>query len=199
MKTFKQVLVFFFCLCISVSSFAQEKAGNAVQGSYKTIYDMLKDVPGLEVKTSNGRGNSITVRGISTLMGSGQPLFVVDGSIYSGDISNLNPQDIDGISVLKDAASTTAYGTQGANGVIVVTTKKGTTNTGSAAVTSHNESAYTYFIDHKTPLKVFGLNDEVIIEGVIQKQKGDSLVFTKKRKDFMVAVSSIKRVEMVPQ
>ena len=199
MKTLKQVLAFSFCLCISTGMFAQEKTNNAIQGSYKTIYDMLKDVPGLEVKTNNGRGNSITIRGIATLMGSGQPLFVVDGSIYNGDISNLNPQDIDGISVLKDAASTTAYGTQGANGVIVITTKKGTGVSNTASVTNHAESAYTYFIDHKTPLKVFGMNDEVIIEGIIQKQKGDSLVFSKKRKDFLVAVSSIKRVEMIPQ
>jgi hypothetical protein len=49
------------------------------------------------------------------------------------------------------------------------------------------------------PLKVYDLNDAVIIEGVIQRQKGDSLVFIKKRKDFLIAISAIKRVEMIPQ
>ena len=68
-----------------------------------------------------------------------------------------------------------------------------------ASATQHTESAYTYFIDHKTPLKVFDMNENVIVEGIIQKQKGDSLVFVKKRKDFMVAISSIKRVEMVKE
>lgn len=202
MKTLRYFSMAVLCCvlaAVTTKVTAQAKATTAVQGTYKTIYDMLRDVPGLEVKTSNGRGNSVIVRGISTFTGSSVPLYVVDGSIYSGDISNLNVQDIDGITVLKDAASLTAYGTQGSNGVILITTKKGVTNTNNASVSNHTESAYTYFIDHKTPLKVYDLNDAVIIEGVIQRQKGDSLVFIKKRKDFLIAISAIKRVEMVPQ
>jgi TonB-dependent SusC/RagA subfamily outer membrane receptor len=203
MKMLKHLAAYAVC-CISlagsINASAQAKAQAPAQGTYKSIYDMLKDVPGLEVQAnSGGRGGTITVRGVSSLKAQGQPLFVVDGSIYSGDISSLNPQDIDNIVVLKDAASTTAYGTQGAFGVISITSKKGTSGVRAVNAESHTESAYTYFIDHKTPLKVFGMNDEVIVEGVIQKQKGDSLVFTKKRKDFLVAVSNIKRVEMIPQ
>ena len=202
MQTFKHIVSVFLCSCfvlISANTFCQAKATNANQGTYKSIYDMLKDVPGLEVQTSTGRGGSVKVRGTGTLLGSSAPLFVVDGTIYSGDISDINPQDVDGISVLKDAASATAYGSRGANGVIVITTKKGYKPSNTAEVSSHAESAYTYFIDHKTPLKVFDMNEAVIIEGVIQRQKGDSLVFIKKRKDFLVAISSIKRVEMIPQ
>ncbi|NCI49677.1 TonB-dependent receptor plug domain-containing protein [Sediminibacterium roseum] len=202
MKTFRSIAAGFLCIALVLvagKSSAQAKATTAIQGTYKTIYDMLRDVPGLEVKTSNGRGNSVIVRGISTLTGSSVPLFVVDGTIYSGDISNLNVQDIESVNVLKDAASLTAYGTQGANGVIQITTKKGSNASSAASVSSHTESAYTYFIDKKTPLRVYGHDDKVIIEGVIEKQRGDSLIFIKRRKDFPVAISSVKRVEMIPQ
>ncbi len=198
MKTIKQFAVLILCIGFVFSS-ARISAQSATQ-NYKTIYDMLKDVPGVEVRTNNGRGNSVIIRGTGTLMASTNPLFVVDGAIFSGDISNLNPQDVANIIVLKDAASTTAYGAQGANGVISITMKKGAVINGPVtSATEHKESAYTYFIDHKTPLKVFDMNENVIVEGVIQKQKGDSLVFVKKRKDFMVAISSIKRVEMVKE
>jgi len=204
MKPIKCIVPLFLWGCfvfISENTFAQARSGSLPQGTYKTIYEMLKDVPGLEVKTNNSTGGgSITVRGVSSLTKQGQPLFVVDGTIVNdGDIGTLNPQDIEGISVLKDAASQTAYGSRGMFGVIVITTKKGTGVSNQATVTTHNESAYTYFMNHKTPLKVFGMNDEVIVEGVIQKQKGDTLVFIKKRKDFLVAIASIKRVEMIPE
>ena len=205
MKTFKHTGVFFLSSCfvlLSAHLFAQAKASNPIQGTYKTIYEMLKDVPGLEVKTNNSTGGgTITVRGVSSLTAQGQPLFVVDGTVMNSanDLGGVNPQDVENISVLKDAASQTAYGSRGMFGVIVITTKKGTGTSNHASVTSHTESAYTYFIDHKTPLKVFDMNDNIIIEGVIQKQKGDSLVFLKKRKDFLIAISSVKRVEMIQQ
>jgi TonB-dependent SusC/RagA subfamily outer membrane receptor len=204
MKTLRSITIGLFCASlalVSVEASAQAKPATTVQGLYKTIYDMLRDVPGLEVKTNNGRGSTVIVRGIATLRaGSSTPLYVVDGSTMSDDnVGNINPQDVDGITVLKDGASLTAYGSQGSNGVILITMKKGATISNKASVESHAESAYTYFIDHKTPLKVFGLDDKVIIEGVIEKQRGDTLIFVKKRKDFLVSVSSIKRVEMVPQ
>lgn len=159
---------------------------------------MLRDVPGLEVKAINNKNDgSVIVRGTSSLNNQKPPLFVVDGVVYSGDITNINPQDVDGISVLKDAASAAAYGAQGAAGVILITTKKGSAGVNNAVVTNHNESAYSYFIEHKTKLKVIGLNDETIITGVIQKQQDSSLIFIKKRKEFLVPLSSIKKVEMV--
>lgn len=200
MKTLTLVVKLFFCSCllsVSTGSFAQALP----QGTYRDIYEMLKNVPGLDVQTTNGKGGSITVRGLSSLTRQGQPLFVVNGTVYGGNISSLNVQDVEGISVLKDGASTSAYGAQGAFGVIIITLKKGAVigENSNASVESHTESAYTYFIDKKIPLKVYDMNDAVMIEGVIQKQKGDSLVFTKKRKDFLIAISAIKRVEMIPQ
>jgi TonB-linked SusC/RagA family outer membrane protein len=71
-----------------------------------------------------GSGSTIRIRGTSSIGGS-NPLFVVDGVVIGGGIDFLNPSDIESIEVLKDAASAAIYGARGANGVIIVTTKKG--------------------------------------------------------------------------
>lgn len=203
MKTLKIIAASVFCMSlafISQNTHAQANGKAPAQGSYKNIFEMLKDVPGLDVKSNNGKSGSIIVRGTSTLTGSTDPLFVIDGSVFTGDIGNLNPQDIASITVLKDAGSTAAYGSRGMNGVIVITSKNGTGATSSKAeVTSHTESAYTYFITHKTPLRVFGLTDNVIVEGVIVRQQDSTLVFIKKRKELLVPINTIKKVEMMPQ
>lgn len=70
----------------------------------------------------------ITIRGLSTINGPLNPLIVLDNFIYEGDISNINPNDIESITVLKDAAATSIYGSRGGNGVIVLTSKKGRLN-----------------------------------------------------------------------
>lgn len=84
---------------------------------------------GLDV-TSNerpGEIGSIRVRGERSLLASNSPLYVVDGvPLSSGGIEFLNPKDIESIDVLKDASATAIYGSRGANGVIIVTTKRGT-------------------------------------------------------------------------
>lgn len=202
MKTLKPIAVLFLCLqtlCIHQKVAAQAKDNTVTPGTYKTIFEMLQAVPGLEVTVSNGKsGGSVTIRGAGSLMAQHGPLIVVDGAIFNGDISSINPGDVDGISVLKDAASATAYGAQGSSGVILITTKKGLRSTSQATVAAHTESAYTYFIEHKTALRVFGMSDEVIVEGPIQKQQDSTLVFIKKRKELLVPISKIKRVEMIP-
>ncbi len=201
MKTTKQLIGFFVCMgVLSISNIVtgQSKATSLPSGTYRNIFDMLKEVPGLDVRSSNDKnGGTVTIRGIGSLSNQKNPLIVVNGAIYGGDLSGINPQDVEGISVLKDAASATAYGAQGAAGVILITTKKGGSVPNSAVVSSHTESAYTYFIEHKTPLKVFGADDQVIMEGVIQKQVDNSLVFIKKRKEVLIAIKDILRVEMI--
>lgn len=72
-----------------------------------------------------GSGANIRIRGNRSISGSNAPLVIIDG-FQGGSISDLNPNDIETIDVLKDASSTAIYGAQGANGVIIVTTKKGT-------------------------------------------------------------------------
>ncbi len=72
-----------------------------------------------------GQGMNVRIRGQLSVSGGSDPLYVVDGFPITGDISNLNPDEIQDISVLKDAASTSLYGSRAANGVVLITTKKG--------------------------------------------------------------------------
>ena len=85
------------------------------------------NAPGVQINnatTQPGQDPGIRIRGFSSVNGNNDALIVVDGSIYNGDISALNPQDIESMSVLKDAASCALYGNRGANGVVLITTKK---------------------------------------------------------------------------
>lgn len=100
-------------------------------------------ITGVNVSTSSGRPggrSNIRIRGASSISVSNNPLYVIDGVILSAaglqngssPIDYLNPNDIASIEVLKDASSTAIYGARGANGVILVTTKRGTSNGGRA-------------------------------------------------------------------
>lgn len=82
-------------------------------------------VPGLNigVATTAGGSPSVSIRGQNSISGSTDPLVVLDGVIYRGEISDINPSDIETIDVLKDASSTAIYGSQAANGVLMITTK----------------------------------------------------------------------------
>ncbi len=75
-----------------------------------------------------GSSPEIVIRGVGTLNGSTDPLFVVDGIQYEGGLSSLNQNDIESITILKDAASTSLYGSRAANGVVLITTKSGRKN-----------------------------------------------------------------------
>lgn len=72
-----------------------------------------------------GSSPSVRIRGFNTVNGSNSPLYVIDGVPFSGNITDLNSADIESISVLKDAASAALYGNRAANGVILITTRKG--------------------------------------------------------------------------
>ena len=88
---------------------------------------MQARVPGLDIQQSNGQagaGVSLTLRGNRSISASNSPLILVDGVAY-GSTLDINPSDIESMEVLKDASSTAIYGTRGANGVILITTKRG--------------------------------------------------------------------------
>ncbi|RNI29916.1 hypothetical protein EFA69_10320 [Rufibacter immobilis] len=107
-----------------------------MQGDAKQLQEVVVTAYGIEgalqgkaagVQASNGQpggGMSIRIRGVSS-QGNAQPLIILDGLPYSGNVADLDPQSIASSSVLKDAAATAIYGSRGANGVIVITTKKG--------------------------------------------------------------------------
>lgn len=78
--------------------------------------------------TSTFAMNNISIRGNSTIFANTQPLLIVDGFPYAGDLSSLNPNDIEDINILKDAAAASIWGAFSGNGVIVITTKRGRLN-----------------------------------------------------------------------
>ena len=92
---------------------------------------LIGEVPGLQITGQSGApgaGNgSIYIRGISSLYSNVDPLIIVDGAPYYASLTNINSDDIENVTVLKDAASAALYGAAGAAGVILVTTKRGRT------------------------------------------------------------------------
>ena len=93
--------------------------GDALQGQ----------VSGMQVFTSSGEptaSSSMRIRGVSSLNAGTEPLYILDGApVSSGVFTSLNPSDIENVTVLKDASSTSIYGARAANGVIFITTKRG--------------------------------------------------------------------------
>lgn len=88
-------------------------------------------VPGMDITKSSGKagaGMNVQLRGTRTINGSSSPLYIIDG-VQGDNLETVNPNDIESIEVLKDASSTAIYGSQGANGVVIVTTKKGKAGT----------------------------------------------------------------------
>lgn len=93
------------------------------------ISNILQGVaPGIQVGATNGQpgtSSAVRIRGFGSISASNSPLYVLDGSVYDGNIGDINPNDIESVSLLKDASSSALYGARGANGVILITTKKG--------------------------------------------------------------------------
>ena len=88
---------------------------------------------GVQVLSASGQPGSspsIVIRGVGTLNGSSDPLYIVDGIQFEGSLTSLNQDDIKSMTVLKDAASTALYGSRAANGVVLITTKGGKKNAG---------------------------------------------------------------------
>jgi TonB-linked SusC/RagA family outer membrane protein len=94
-----------------------------------TAVDALKGkAAGVQINTASGQPGStptIRIRGVNSINAGNAPLIVLDGSPYDGSLNNINPADVESMTVLKDAASTALYGARGGNGVILITTKGG--------------------------------------------------------------------------
>lgn len=111
----------------SISTISAENINNRPVSSVSKALE--GQVPGLQSVSASGQPGTnatIRIRGIGSINASSDPLYVVDGNPYSGDINAINQSDIKSISVLKDAAASALYGSRGANGVIIITTKNGT-------------------------------------------------------------------------
>ncbi len=106
---------------VSGTDIAKQQIGNLT----KSLEGLA---PGVRTTTGSGQpgaGADIRIRGIGSINASSSPLFVVDGQPYGGDINAISPNDIESISILKDAASAALYGARGSNGVVMITTKRG--------------------------------------------------------------------------
>ena len=113
-------------------SVASVKSADIEKRTTSSVTSTLEGAsPGIQVNSSYGEPGSspdIRIRGFGSINGSNDPLYVVDGTIFGGSISDLNPADIESVNVLKDAASASLYGNRAANGVILITTKRGQSN-----------------------------------------------------------------------
>lgn len=102
---------------------------NVAAKAVSNVSQALKgEVAGVSIITTNGapgQDATVRIRGFGSVNGNRNPLYIVDGAPYSSDLSAINPADIESMTVLKDAAATSIYGSRGANGVIVITTKQG--------------------------------------------------------------------------
>ncbi|WP_313804380.1 TonB-dependent receptor [Flavobacterium sp.] len=101
------------------------------------------EVAGVNVVTGSGAPGSdatVRIRGFGSINGNQAPLYVVDGAPFSSDMSAINPADIESMTVLKDAAATSIYGSRGANGVILITTKQG--KVGKSVITVDFKSSF---------------------------------------------------------
>jgi TonB-linked SusC/RagA family outer membrane protein len=128
---------------VTVSTGYQQLSRERVTGSFVQLDSALLDrrvstglLARLQDVTSGlifnqnvpGRVNDISIRGQATIFGNSQPLIVLDNFPYDGDVNDINPADVESITVLKDAAAAAIWGARAGNGVIVVTTKKGKFN-----------------------------------------------------------------------
>jgi TonB-linked SusC/RagA family outer membrane protein len=145
---------------VATGSIAKLSAENLEGIQVQNVQSALEgQVAGLIVSESSGQpgsGKSILIRGVST-NGDNTPLFVVDG-LQVNSIDNINPADVESVDVLKDAASAAIYGARGANGVVIITTKKGSEDGG--------QLNYEVFSSNSTPWRtpeMLGANDYIAL------------------------------------
>ncbi len=124
----------------------QIAATNAAQALQGRIAGVLMT----QTSTQPGAEMQIRIRGQRSLSASNDPLIVLDGIPFMGQLSDINPSDIKSIDILKDASATAIYGSRGANGVIIITTVKGTQ--GTPAKVSYNGYVSFKKVFHKYPM-----------------------------------------------
>lgn len=143
----------------AISTLSSEELTDMISPNFEQ--GLQGKIPGMQMTQTSaepGGGISVKIRGTNSLLGSSEPLYVIDGFPISNDnssrpggwesqgalnlLSNLNPDDIESVQVLKDASATAIYGSRGANGVILIETKKGRSGEGKVSIDySHSFSS----------------------------------------------------------
>ncbi|TLX78267.1 TonB-dependent receptor [Labilibacter sediminis] len=111
-----------------VSVKSEQVANKSVANLSEGLQGMASGVQVVRTSGKPGESANVVIRGVATINNSTKPLYVVDGIMVGSNADFLNPSDIESIEVLKDASATAIYGSRGANGVIMVTTKKGSSD-----------------------------------------------------------------------
>lgn len=166
-----------------VGSITQAKGEELLRaGTVTTVSEALTGLmPGVTTQQAAGQPGStaanILIRGSSTFTGTNSPLFMVDG--VERDFNNIDPNEIESISVLKDASATAVFGVKGANGVILVTTKRGKAGQTRINVTSSYGLKdptidSNYYTDYATSLRKF--NEAALNDFAYDKLKPQSLI-----------------------
>ncbi|MDD5911150.1 MAG: SusC/RagA family TonB-linked outer membrane protein [Bacteroidales bacterium] len=152
----------------SVVSVGAEDFNKAAAGDPMQL--LVGKVAGLNIDVSaDGKSSSFQIRGATSINGGNSPLVVIDG-VAGASLSDVSTQDIESISVLKDGASAAIYGTRGANGVVLVTTKKGAGAAGKVRVTY--DSYFAIQALHKMP-DVYGLDEWLTMNQETGRNKTD--------------------------
>ena len=144
----------------AAESITSEKIENK---GFSSVGDILRgELPGVSARLKSGKLGEqpeIRIRGLNSLYGDMEPIWVVDGVVFKGNLNDLIPEDIESITVLKDAAATALYGSQAANGVIVVERKRGKTG--------RNINISSYFSFEEAPeskLKLMNSEQKIAFE-----------------------------------
>jgi TonB-linked SusC/RagA family outer membrane protein len=142
----------------------------------KSVTDVAQalqgNVAGVNIVASNGDPGSdmhINIRGFSSFSGDNTPLVIVDGVQIEGGLRELNSNDIQNIQVLKDASAAAIYGSRAANGVILITTKKGSRNS------QHAKLTYQNYVGVQMPYKGIGLANSQQYVDILQRMYGKDL------------------------
>ncbi|REC80176.1 SusC/RagA family protein [Chryseobacterium elymi] len=110
----------------SVATISSDKINNRpVTNITKALEGQVPGVQAISASGQPGSTASVRIRGVGSISASSDPLYVVDGIPFDGNINSISPNDIESISVLKDATASSLYGSRGANGIIIITTKSG--------------------------------------------------------------------------
>jgi len=174
------------------------------------ILDRLNGVASGLIFNNNGNHQfgqaNIEIRGRATLFSNPDPLIVVDNFPYDGDITNLNPNDIESITILKDAAAASAWGSRSGNGVIVITTKKGHLNSSPTVTLNANVNISgkpnLYYTPQLTSAQYIGIEQFLFNQGAFDANIADGYsalspalqIFLAKRNGAISAADSLSQI-----
>jgi TonB-linked SusC/RagA family outer membrane protein len=158
----------------SVASVRLENSPIALAPNLNALEALKGNVAGLDIGATNSAGGqpSMQLRGQKSISGSNDPLIVVDGVIFMGNLNDIMPNDVASYDILKDATSAAAYGSRSANGVIIITTKKGRTG---KPVVSFKTSGSMHLWQNRPEL----MNPDQWLESVLARNNNTDLSWMK--------------------